>query len=45
MTFIYNRLLTVKRLLRKYGYRPDKQETATVTVLQQEERLCKDWAA
>ncbi|WP_339366995.1 type I restriction enzyme endonuclease domain-containing protein [Calothrix sp. 336/3] len=27
----------VKRLLRKYGYSPDKQEKATVTVLQQAE--------
>nr|WP_322744259.1 MULTISPECIES: type I restriction enzyme endonuclease domain-containing protein [unclassified Coleofasciculus] len=35
----------VKRLLRKYGYPPDKQEKATVTVLQQAELLCKDWAA
>lgn len=36
---------TVKRLLRKYGYPPDKQEKATLTVLQQAELLCKDWAA
>lgn len=36
---------TVKRLLRKYGYPPDKQEKATITVLQQAELLCKDWAA
>jgi type I restriction enzyme R subunit len=35
----------VKRLLRKYGYPLDKQEKATVTVLQQAEFLCKDWAA
>ncbi|MCP6760042.1 MAG: DUF3387 domain-containing protein [Fischerella sp. CENA71] len=35
----------VKRLLRKYGYPPDKQEKATVTVLQQAELLCRDWAA
>jgi len=35
----------VKRLLRKYGYPPDKQEKATMTVLQQAELLCKDWAA
>jgi len=35
----------VKRLLRKYGYPPDKQNKATVTVLQQAELLCKDWAA
>jgi len=35
----------VKRILRKYGYPPDKQEKATQTVLQQAEFLCKDWAA
>ncbi len=34
----------VKRILRKYGYPPDKQEKATQTVLQQAELLCKDWA-
>lgn len=34
----------VKRILRKYGYPPDKQEKATQTVLQQAEVLCKDWA-
>ncbi|BAY95808.1 MULTISPECIES: type I restriction enzyme endonuclease domain-containing protein [unclassified Tolypothrix] len=33
----------VKRLLRKYGYPPEKQEKATV--LQQAELLCRDWAA
>jgi type I restriction enzyme R subunit len=35
----------VKRLLKKYGYPPDKQEKATQTVLQQAETLCKDWVA
>jgi len=35
----------VKRLLRKYGYPPDKQEKATQTVIRQAETLCKDWAA
>ena len=35
----------VKRLLRKYGYPPDKQEKATQTVLEQAELLCVDWAA
>lgn len=35
----------VKRILRKYGYPPDKEEKATQTVLQQAELLCKDWAA
>lgn len=34
----------VKRILRKYGYPPDKQEKATQTVLEQAEFLCKDWA-
>jgi type I restriction enzyme R subunit len=33
----------VKRLLRKYGYPPNKCEKATVTVLQQAELLCTDW--
>ncbi len=37
--------LTVKRLLRKYGYPPDKQEKAIHTILEQAEVLCKDWAA
>jgi type I restriction enzyme R subunit len=35
----------VKRILRKYGYPPDKQEKATQTVLEQAEVLCKEWAA
>jgi type I restriction enzyme R subunit len=35
----------VRRILRKYGYPPDKQERATQTVLEQAELLCKDWAA
>ena len=35
----------VKRILRKYGYPPDKQEKATQTVLEQAELLCKDWTA
>jgi type I restriction enzyme R subunit len=34
----------VKRILRKYGYPPDKQEKATATVLQQAELLCAEWA-
>ncbi len=33
----------IKRLLRKHGYPPDKQEKATQTVLQQAELLCRDW--
>jgi hypothetical protein len=35
----------VKRILRKYGYPPDKQERATQTVLEQAEVLCAEWAA
>jgi type I restriction enzyme R subunit len=35
----------VKRILRKYGYPPDKQEKATATVLQQAELLCADWVS
>jgi len=34
----------VKRILRKYGYPPDKQEKATRTVLEQAEVLSEDWA-
>lgn len=33
----------VKRILRKYGYPPDKQERATQTVLEQAEELSKAW--
>ena len=33
----------VKRILRRYGYPPDKQEKATQTVLEQAEVLCRDW--
>jgi len=35
----------VKRILRKYGYPPDKQEKATRTVLEQAEALSETWAA
>jgi len=34
----------VKRILRKYGYPPDKQEKATKTVLEQAEVLCHSWS-
>ncbi|MBI4729576.1 MAG: DUF3387 domain-containing protein, partial [Acidobacteria bacterium] len=34
----------VKRILRKHGYPPDKQEKATETVLQQAEVLSDHWA-
>lgn len=33
----------VKRILRKHGYPPDKQEAATNTVLQQAELLSDLW--
>ncbi|MBM3321704.1 MAG: DUF3387 domain-containing protein, partial [Candidatus Eisenbacteria bacterium] len=35
----------VKRILRRYGYPPDKQEKATQTVLEQAEVLSEMWAA
>ena len=35
----------VKRILRRYGYPPDKQEKATQTVIEQAEVLCADVAA
>ena len=35
----------VKRILRKHGYPPDKQEAATRTVLEQAEVLSAGWAA
>ena len=34
----------VKRILRKYGYPPDKQEKATQTVLEQAALLADGWA-
>ncbi|HWP30898.1 MAG TPA: type I restriction endonuclease subunit R [Fimbriimonadales bacterium] len=34
----------IKRILRKYGYPPDKQEKATQTVLEQAEVLSEEWA-
>jgi type I restriction enzyme R subunit len=34
----------VKRILRKYGYPPDKQEKATQTVLEQAELICAEVA-
>jgi type I restriction enzyme R subunit len=35
----------VKRILRKHGYPPDKQEKATQTVIEQAELIGKEWAA
>jgi type I restriction enzyme R subunit len=34
----------VKRILRKSGFPPDKQEKATTTVLEQAEVLSETWA-
>ena len=34
----------VKRMLRKYGYPPDKQKRATRIVLEQAELLSEQWA-
>jgi type I restriction enzyme R subunit len=34
----------VKRILRKHGYPPDKQEKATQIVLEQAEVLSQEWA-
>ena len=34
----------VKRILRRYGYPPDKQARATELVLEQAEALCEEWA-
>lgn len=36
--------ILVKRILRKYGYPPDKQEKAALTVLAQAELLAPQWA-
>ena len=33
----------IKRILRKYGYPPDKQARATELVLEQAEVLCREW--
>lgn len=35
--------LIVKRILKKYGYPPDLQESATKLVLEQAEVLCERW--
>ena len=35
----------IKRILRKYGYPPDKQARATELVLEQAAALCKDWSS
>ena len=38
-----NLRVLVKRILRKHGYPPDKQEKATLTVLEQAELLSSEW--
>jgi type I restriction enzyme R subunit len=35
----------IKRILRKFGYPPDKQARATELVLEQAEVLCRDWSS
>ena len=40
-----NLRVLVKRVLRKYGYPPDKQEKATKTVMEQAEVLADGWIA
>jgi len=40
-----NLRVIVKRILRRYGYPPDKQEKATQTVLEQAEVLCGEWTS
>ena len=34
----------VKRVLKKYGYPPDKQKKATETGIEQAKLIAKDWA-
>jgi len=36
--------LKVKKILRKYGYPPDKQQKAVDLVLEQAHLIAKDWA-
>ena len=40
-----NLRVIIKRILRKHGYPPDKQEKATATVLEQLEALSRAWTA
>lgn len=39
-----NLRVIIKRILRKHGYPPDKQEKATMTVLEQAEMLSRAWS-
>lgn len=34
----------IKRILRRFGYPPDKQARTTELVLEQAEVICRDWA-
>lgn len=36
--------VSVKRILKEYGYPPDKQKLAVKTVLEQANRVCEEWA-
>jgi type I restriction enzyme, R subunit len=36
--------LKVKKILRKYGYPPDREKKATETVLKQAGLIARDWA-
>jgi type I restriction enzyme R subunit len=40
-----NLRVIIKRILRKHGYPPDKEEKATATVLEQAEALSRAWTA
>tara|TARA_B100001971_G_C17691889_1_gene287461 strand:+ start:206 stop:493 length:288 start_codon:yes stop_codon:yes gene_type:complete len=37
--------LGIKKILKKYGYPPDKQKKATETVLRQAHQIAKNWVA
>lgn len=37
--------VAVKKILRKYGYPPDKEKLAVKTVLEQATRICEEWIA
>lgn len=37
--------VSVKRILKKYDYPPDKQKLAVKTVLEQANRVCEEWAS
>ncbi|MEN6553877.1 MAG: type I restriction endonuclease subunit R [Methanobacterium sp.] len=37
--------VAVKKILRQYGYPPDKEKLAVKTVLEQANRVCEEWAS